>query len=148
MDTQKELAPAPNPKPGELTLEARAFLDQLDELLVKGDKTAQDIASVITALRSFDDSRSHLKSVITIPIRRRALPKCAEAFDKSNLSGSHRISEIRMHFGLKDPDDSNRIDLRELQLSGWSANKTKIGAQHYGQHAADAAKLLGLRVIY
>ena len=65
-----------------MTTEARAFLDQLDDLCLKGDQTARDVMAVLTALRSHDGKgHTFVKAVTTIPIRRAALPKCAAQFD-------------------------------------------------------------------
>lgn len=98
----------------------RSILDQIDEVLVKGDEVAQGLWAVMTALRGPDDetATSNLKSDLTIPVRRAAFPKTA-ALTWTNLGASF----------------------------GWDGciwNPATAPEGHFGNHARKAAKALGL----
>jgi hypothetical protein len=133
-----------------MTEETRAFLDQLDEVLVKGDKTAHEVISIITALRSMDGGSGGLKDVATVPIRRAALPKCAA---KAEV-GTHTVEStpIRMQFRCGHPDDANKVDTRSLTTrpaSGYSYafKQLNTAERHFVSHVHEAARALGLTIV-
>ena len=140
-----------NPKKDNMTNEARAFLDQLDELCLKGDQTAADVMAVLTALRSHDvRGNTVLKSVTTVPIRRAALPRTAAALDADDQKRLQVGKRHNMNMKLDDPGDADRVDLRSLDLHGRSyarRSQTTDADQHFGQHAKAAGDALGLRVV-
>ena len=134
-----------------MTPEARAFLDQLDELALKNDQTSKDVMAVLTALRSYDSDENGLKSVSTIPIRRAALPRCAALVDKREITQVKVGDNHEMRMTLDDPADEGRVDCRSLDIDRYRPYARRkppsIGERHFFSHAMDAAKALGLRFL-
>lgn len=138
-----------------MTPEARAFLDSLDDLCLKRDQTSKDVMAALTAIRALDtNSEGHLKGVVTIPIRRAVLPKCAAAADESTKllgnrnDGSIGRGEGIMRMTLEHASDAGRADFRSLRRP-YAAREslTSAAERHWAGHAEQAALALGLTVI-
>lgn len=120
-----------------MTNQTRNLLFLIDQCLAAGDVTAQEVATVLSALRGPDEKKYiHIKATSTIPIRRAALPMTAAVIDKN------KNSHIDMMLRLQHPGDANRVDLRGLGEKSWRS------PNHFGCHAVNAAHVLGLEVIW
>ena len=76
--------------------EAQQLMDSIDRFLAVGDTAAKYMEAILTGLRGPDDQSHHsqlVKEVTTMPIRRVALPHCAD--EVRSLSG------LLMAFGEK-----------------------------------------------
>lgn len=64
-----------------MTKRVREVLSQIEDVLIKRDQDAQDLMSILTALRGPDDEgrRTEDKDRFTIPIRRNAFPRMVTA---------------------------------------------------------------------
>lgn len=65
-----------------MTTSTKEILTAIDRVLAIGDGTANELWSVLTALRGPDSDRHSVKSTSTVPIRRAAFPETAKEFEQ------------------------------------------------------------------
>ena len=110
-----------------MTPECRKALDDIDAVLSRGDRTAEDLWNVLTALRGPDNKEHADKAAFTVHVRIGALPRTAQAMHRGDILLPVWFGEPTMK---PDPDIVLRAAERAME------------GEHFAYHAWKAVEAL------
>jgi hypothetical protein len=111
----------------------REMLDQIDKFLSRGDEAAEELVDVLSALRGPDNGDYDLKRNTTERIRAAAFPCTTHG----------RYSVLHKWDVNTDGGQIKFVSSFHGKRLGWP-NLSHPPANHFNQHAATAAKRLGI----
>ena len=82
--------------------EVREELDRIEQFLMRRDTASADLAAILTALRSSDNSDDELKAITTSPLRSVVFPKLWESYHNKGEELQVGVDRV---FGMKPPEN-------------------------------------------